>query len=197
MAVRLAALIWALCDLRCECPRGPPSDVVTFLFTNIKSSTRRWETDADAMRVALVAHDDVLRKATEAHDGFLFSHTGDGWSPCRARQDCVHLRARRVRLQRHRRCLRRSCLHTSRHRGGLRTASRHAKGQRLHLGRNQGELPQVSSTFQRSTNGHGTVVKAGSRLAFTEGTVTDASGALVTTASSTLLVIDQAHQARI
>ena len=36
----------------------------------------------------------------------------------------------------------------------------------------------------------GVVVKSGSRVAFTEGTVTDASGALVATASSTLLVID-------
>ncbi len=36
----------------------------------------------------------------------------------------------------------------------------------------------------------GTVVKSGSRAAFTEGTVTDASGAVVATASSTLLVID-------
>ena len=42
----------------------------------------------------------------------------------------------------------------------------------------------------------GTVVKSGSRVAFTEGTVTDASGALVATASSTLLVIDLAHQPR-
>jgi hypothetical protein len=30
------------------------------------------------MRAALVAHDKVLRSAIEAHDGFLFSHTGDG-----------------------------------------------------------------------------------------------------------------------
>jgi predicted ATPase len=30
------------------------------------------------MRSALVAHDEVLRSAIEAHDGFLFSHTGDG-----------------------------------------------------------------------------------------------------------------------
>ena len=36
----------------------------------------------------------------------------------------------------------------------------------------------------------GTVVKSGSRAAFTEGTVTDASGGLVATASSTLLIID-------
>jgi len=36
----------------------------------------------------------------------------------------------------------------------------------------------------------GTVVKAGSRVAFTEGAVTDASGAIVATATSTLLVFD-------
>jgi hypothetical protein len=30
------------------------------------------------MRAALLAHDEVLRSAIEAHDGFLFSHTGDG-----------------------------------------------------------------------------------------------------------------------
>jgi predicted ATPase/class 3 adenylate cyclase len=56
----------------------PPSGVVTFLFTDIEGSTRRWEADAGAMRAALVAHDKVLRTAIEAHDGFLFSHTGDG-----------------------------------------------------------------------------------------------------------------------
>ena len=57
---------------------GPPSGVVTFLFTDIEGSTRRWEEDADAMGSALVAHDKVLRTAIQAHDGFLFSHTGDG-----------------------------------------------------------------------------------------------------------------------
>ena len=56
----------------------PPSGVVTFLFTDIEGSTRRWEDDADAMRAALVAHDEVLRCEIEAHGGFLFSHTGDG-----------------------------------------------------------------------------------------------------------------------
>jgi predicted ATPase/class 3 adenylate cyclase len=57
---------------------APPSGVVTFLFTDIEGSTRRWESDADAMRMALAAHDKVLRSAIESHDGFLFSHTGDG-----------------------------------------------------------------------------------------------------------------------
>jgi predicted ATPase len=52
--------------------------VVTFLFTDVEGSTRRWEADADAMRVALAAHDKVLRKAIEAHGGWMFKHTGDG-----------------------------------------------------------------------------------------------------------------------
>ena len=55
-----------------------PSGVVTFLFTDVEGSTRRWEADADGMRLALAAHDVVLRAAIEGHDGFLFSHTGDG-----------------------------------------------------------------------------------------------------------------------
>ncbi len=59
-------------------PAATPSGVVTFLFTDIEGSTRRWEADADSMRAALKAHDEVLRTAIEADDGFLFSHTGDG-----------------------------------------------------------------------------------------------------------------------
>ncbi|MGC2653856.1 MAG: adenylate/guanylate cyclase domain-containing protein, partial [Mycobacterium sp.] len=55
-----------------------PSGVVTFLFTDVEGSTRRWEADAEGMRLALAAHDDVLRKAIETHGGWLFKHTGDG-----------------------------------------------------------------------------------------------------------------------
>jgi predicted ATPase/class 3 adenylate cyclase len=72
--------------VRCLChaawvsadPAAAPSGVVTFLFTDIEGSTRRWETDADAMRAALAAHDEVLRNVIEAHGGWLFKHTGDG-----------------------------------------------------------------------------------------------------------------------
>ena len=68
------------CDILCACPLTAvlPSGVVTFLFTDVEGSTRRWEADADGMRVALAAHDEVLRKAIEAHGGLLFKHTGDG-----------------------------------------------------------------------------------------------------------------------
>jgi predicted ATPase/class 3 adenylate cyclase len=57
---------------------GPPSGLITFLFTDIEGSTRRWEADADVMRNALAIHDDVLSQAVEAHAGWLFKHTGDG-----------------------------------------------------------------------------------------------------------------------
>jgi predicted ATPase/class 3 adenylate cyclase len=57
-----------------------PSDVLTFLFTDIEGSTRRWETDADAMRVALETHNRLLRDTVEAHGGQVFNYTGDGMS---------------------------------------------------------------------------------------------------------------------
>jgi class 3 adenylate cyclase len=52
--------------------------VVTFLFTDVEGSTRRWEADADRMRAALAEHDEVLRSVMAAYRGFLFKHTGDG-----------------------------------------------------------------------------------------------------------------------
>jgi predicted ATPase len=55
-----------------------PSGLVTFLFTDIEGSTRRWETDADAMRTTLAAHDELMRATVAAHNGWLFKHTGDG-----------------------------------------------------------------------------------------------------------------------
>jgi predicted ATPase/class 3 adenylate cyclase len=56
----------------------PPTGVLTFLFTDVEGSTRRWEADPDEMRAALAAHDQVLHKAIAAHGGWLFKHTGDG-----------------------------------------------------------------------------------------------------------------------
>jgi class 3 adenylate cyclase len=40
------------------------------LFTDVEGSTRRWEADAEGMRVALAAHDEVLRRAIEQHAGW-------------------------------------------------------------------------------------------------------------------------------
>jgi len=58
--------------------RSSPSHVVTFLFTDIEGSTRRWEADPDAMRAALQAHNRALRDAVAAHHGEVFNYTGDG-----------------------------------------------------------------------------------------------------------------------
>jgi predicted ATPase/class 3 adenylate cyclase len=55
-----------------------PQGVVSFLFTDIEGSTRRWEADAEAMQAALAAHDEVLRTAIDECGGSVFKHTGDG-----------------------------------------------------------------------------------------------------------------------
>jgi class 3 adenylate cyclase len=48
-----------------------PSGVVTFLFTDIEGSTRRWEADPQAVRAALVVHYEVLRAAIGKHPRFV------------------------------------------------------------------------------------------------------------------------------
>jgi predicted ATPase/class 3 adenylate cyclase len=52
--------------------------VLTFLFTDIEGSTRRWDADPEAMREALADHDTTLRHTIENHRGSVFKHTGDG-----------------------------------------------------------------------------------------------------------------------
>src|SRR6478672_13637005 len=72
-----ASLLWDSAGVSAD-RAAAPSGVVTFLFTDVEGSTRRWENDADGMRAALAAHDAVLRSAIESHGGFMFKHTGDG-----------------------------------------------------------------------------------------------------------------------
>src|ERR1700682_6351302 len=55
-----------------------PTGTVTFLITDIEQSTRRWEEEPEAMRMALAKHDATLRRAIEDNGGWLFKHTGDG-----------------------------------------------------------------------------------------------------------------------
>ena len=57
-----------------------PSGTVTFLFTDIEGSTRRWEDDPDLMRDALAQHDTVVRATIEDHGGFVFATGGDGFA---------------------------------------------------------------------------------------------------------------------
>jgi predicted ATPase/class 3 adenylate cyclase len=55
-----------------------PTGTVTFLFTDLESSTRLWEEHPEAMRAALARHDEILRAAVEAQGGAVVKWTGDG-----------------------------------------------------------------------------------------------------------------------
>ena len=58
--VAIAALNWALCDILCGCPRAARlRGLCNVLVHRYRGLTRRWESDADAMRAALPAHDDT------------------------------------------------------------------------------------------------------------------------------------------
>jgi class 3 adenylate cyclase len=50
--------------------------IVTFLFTDIEASTRRWRPPQMPWRVALETHNETLRKAADACH--VFNYTGDG-----------------------------------------------------------------------------------------------------------------------
>jgi predicted ATPase/class 3 adenylate cyclase len=55
-----------------------PSGTVTFLFSDLAASSRLWEEHAEAMKPALARHDEILRAAVTAHDGYVVKMTGDG-----------------------------------------------------------------------------------------------------------------------
>jgi predicted ATPase/class 3 adenylate cyclase len=55
----------------------PPTGTLTFLFTDIEGSTRRWEERPEAMRQALARHDTLLREVVERHGGYVFKMVGD------------------------------------------------------------------------------------------------------------------------
>jgi putative nucleotidyltransferase with HDIG domain len=52
---------------------------VTFLFTDIEGSTSLWETESQAMRVALQRHNVLLSAAIERHHGCVFKTVGDAF----------------------------------------------------------------------------------------------------------------------
>src|SRR5579862_5707034 len=54
-----------------------PRGTVSFLFTDIEGSTRLWEQQPEAMRLALARHDALLRGAIETNDGCVFKTIGD------------------------------------------------------------------------------------------------------------------------
>ena len=57
---------------------GLPQGTVTFLFTDLEGSTRRWEEHPREMRDALARHNAIVRGAVESHGGVVLSTMGDG-----------------------------------------------------------------------------------------------------------------------
>nr|BAL59164.1 adenylate/guanylate cyclase [Candidatus Acetothermum autotrophicum] len=55
----------------------PPVGTVTFLFTDIESSSKLWEQYPEAMSRALAEHNALLRHVIEAHRGYIFKLWGD------------------------------------------------------------------------------------------------------------------------
>ena len=56
-----------------------PTGTITFLFTDIEGSTRRWEAHPKQMQAALARHDAILRSSIEAGSGYIFKTMGDAF----------------------------------------------------------------------------------------------------------------------
>ena len=56
-----------------------PTGTVTFLFTDIESSTQRWDRHHEAMRSAVERHDEIMRRVIEANRGYVFKTVGDAF----------------------------------------------------------------------------------------------------------------------
>src|SRR3954452_7011603 len=56
-----------------------PTGTVTFLFTDIVGSTRRWELSPNDMSAALQRHDAILHDSIEASGGYVFKTVGDAF----------------------------------------------------------------------------------------------------------------------
>jgi predicted ATPase/class 3 adenylate cyclase len=59
--------------------RELPTGTITFLFSDIEGSSRKWEQQPDAMRLALSTHDRLLREAFESSGGSIFKTVGDAF----------------------------------------------------------------------------------------------------------------------
>lgn len=56
-----------------------PTGAVTFAFTDIESSTVRWERDRAAMHEAVRRHDAIMRAVITEHGGHVFKTIGDAF----------------------------------------------------------------------------------------------------------------------
>ena len=60
-------------------PPSLPTGTVSFLFTDIESSTQRWDRYPEAMAEAVRRHDTLGRAAIEARGGYVFKTLGDAF----------------------------------------------------------------------------------------------------------------------
>jgi class 3 adenylate cyclase len=60
-------------------PVARPTGTVTFLFTDIEGSSQRWDADAAATEALMAAHDKLVRRVVDGHDGYVFATGGDGY----------------------------------------------------------------------------------------------------------------------
>jgi len=67
-----------------------PTGTVTFLFTDIEGSTRKWQNWPHKMKIALKKHDEILQQEIEANNGWVFKTVGDAFCAAFHRaMDCV------------------------------------------------------------------------------------------------------------
>jgi predicted ATPase/class 3 adenylate cyclase len=59
--------------------RKKMTNPLTFLFTDLESSTRLWQQFPEAMKTVLARHDDIVRAAVEDFNGQIVKTTGDGF----------------------------------------------------------------------------------------------------------------------
>ena len=57
-----------------------PTGTVSFLLTDIESSTRMWEDYPAQMAAALARHDTIVRTAITEQRGYVFGTSGDGFN---------------------------------------------------------------------------------------------------------------------
>jgi len=68
-----------------RCVGVVPTGTVTFLFTDVESSTPLWERQTAAMEAALARHDALIRAVIDGRDGYVFSTAGDSFAAAFAR----------------------------------------------------------------------------------------------------------------
>lgn len=78
------------------------TSTVTFFFTDLEGSTKRWELNRAAMDAAMTRHDQILREAIEDFSGVVFRTVGDGLCASFAAADdavCAAISAQRELLR--------------------------------------------------------------------------------------------------